>query len=176
MILGAISKPPEAGPSAGFYVGVPLLAIGAYVQHHKRPETLVYERAEETSVTDRTWSNVQSLAAGVPIKLVMTSGEIQGTFIAANAEQLVIRVKRGDFRVDRTNVKRVDQRLQGSNRGRNVDVGLGLGLAAGLLRGILNTVETGIGRAMLAMPFMVAGATSGATASSARWETVYRRN
>jgi hypothetical protein len=44
MILGAIAKPPEAGPSAGFYVGAPLIAAGAFVQHHKRPDTLIYRR------------------------------------------------------------------------------------------------------------------------------------
>jgi len=44
MVLGAIAKPPEAGPGAGFYVGVPLIAAGAYVQHHKRSATPIYRR------------------------------------------------------------------------------------------------------------------------------------
>jgi hypothetical protein len=105
----------------------------------------------------------------------MKAGAVEGTFVAANADVLVIHLKKGNFTVDRTSIKRLDRRLAESNRGRNMDAGVGLGLAAGLVRGLFNTGENAVGRAMLTMPFMVLGAIGGATASAVKWETVYRR-
>ena len=97
MILGAIAKPPEAGPSGGFYAGVPLLAVGAFVQHHKRHATLVYARlGQETSVSGRTWRDVQGLHAGTPVRLVINGGDVEGTFVAANAGEIVLHLKRGN--------------------------------------------------------------------------------
>jgi hypothetical protein len=176
IVLGAIAKPPEAGPSAGFYVGVPLMAVGAYVQHHKRPATLVYARPGQASIAAHTWPGVQALRAGTPIRVVMKGGDVEGTFVAANDDELVIHLKRGDFSVDRANVKRLDRQSPESNRGRNVGLGAGLGFVAGLVRSQIGCGCSAVGGSMVTAQSMLIGTLVGATASAVNWETVYRRD
>lgn len=137
--------------------------------------TLLFFAGPQKPDVAAAWNSVQALPAGTQIRLTMKAGDVQGTFVAANDDVLVIHLKRGNFSVDRAHVKRLDHRLQGSNRARNVSSGVGAGLALGLLRGTIDTGENGLGRAMLAMPFMLAGAISGATASAVKWEVVYRQ-
>lgn len=176
VLVGAIAKPPEAGPSAGFYAGVPLVAVGAYVQHHKRPSTLVFARSgQEPTVAGRTWPGVQALRAGTPVKVVMTGGEIEGTFVAANADELVIHLKRGDYSVDKTNIKRLDKKLPESNRGRNIDRGVAIGFLAGVVRSRLACHGCPPFEMLTLANSMTIGALVGATAPATNWETVYRR-
>jgi hypothetical protein len=177
MILGGIVKSPEAGPSAGFYIGLPLIAVGAYVQQHARPKTLIYARSgQHEPLTGRDWRDVQALRAGTSIKLIMNAGDVEGTFVAANADELVIHLKRGNFSVDRTNVKRLDRRLPGSNRGRNIGRGIGWGLAAGVLRSAVACEGcSAFGGSLITSQSMVLGAIFGAASPAVRWDTVYQR-
>jgi hypothetical protein len=125
--------------------------------------------------SEDSWRDLQSLPAGTSIKLVMKAGEIEGTFVAANADALVIHLKRGNFSVDRTNVKRLDQRLPVSNRERNVGLAAGLGLVAGLVRSQIGCGCNAVGGSMVTAQSMLIGTIVGATASAAKWKTVYRR-
>ena len=46
MLAGAAFKNPEAGPSVGWYTGVPLVVGGIAVRHESGPRGLIYRRAE----------------------------------------------------------------------------------------------------------------------------------
>ena len=130
---------------------------------------------QDALAAGREWRQVQALRPGDPIKVVMKAGVVEGKFVAANDDLLVIQLRKGNFTLDRASIKRLDQRLAGSNRGRNIVCGFAAGLGAGLVRGAFDTGENDLGRTMLTMPFMLVGTVVGATAPATRWETVYRK-
>lgn len=84
------------------------------------------------SFHEPAWQDVIALAAGT-LKLVMRAGDVDGAFVAANADTLVVHSKKDNLSVDRASIKRLDRRLSDSNRGRNIGRGVGAGLVAGLL-------------------------------------------
>ena len=122
------------------------------------------------------WPSVQELPAGTPIKLVMNAGDIECTLVAANAEEIVIHLKRGDLSIDRVNIKRLDRRLPESNRGNNTDRGAAWGFVGGLVRSAVACHECAApGRVLVTFQSVLIGALVGATAPAVKWETVYRR-
>lgn len=122
------------------------------------------------------WRQVQAIPQGTQIKLDLKAGPVEGAYVAANADVLVIHLRKGDFSVDRVNIKRLDQRLPGSNRMRNLKYGLSWGLAGGLLRsGVACDGCSMSGGSLVTLQSMLIGTIVGATSSSVKWETVYRR-
>lgn len=121
---------------------------------------------------DTSWNDVVALTPGSAVRLRLDAGTIAGDFVSASADRIVVRIRRDDVSVDRTSVTRLERRITGSSRGRNMDIGLGLGLAAGLIRAAV-TRDSGLGLAMGALPFMTIGTIAGAAWPAAIWETVY---
>jgi hypothetical protein len=106
----------------------------------------------------------------------MKGGAVEGTFVAANADVLVIHLKKDNYTIDRTSIKRLDRRLAGSNRGKNIGRGLEIGFGAGLLRfAVACDGCGGSGGALVTIQSMLIGTLVGATSSATKWETVYRR-
>lgn len=122
------------------------------------------------------WTDVMALPQGAQIKFAVKGGEIEGTFVAANPDELVIHLKRGNFSVDRINVRRLDLRSPESNRSRNIGRGAGIGLAVGLLRSSVGCGRCSVfGGSLVTIQSTLIGTLVGATASAVKWKTIYRR-
>jgi len=68
MIIGAAAKSPEAGPSAGFWIGLPLIGIGAYGwdQTNKHPMlTTIYQRPSPKTPSPAPRTPRQAPAHGI---------------------------------------------------------------------------------------------------------------
>ncbi len=122
------------------------------------------------------WRDVQALVVGATVRVTIRGGDIEGTFVTATADELVVHRKRGNVSFDRVIIKRLDVRVPGSNRGRNIDRGSGIGFIAGLVRARINCDGcNAVGGSIIVVQSVLIGTLVGATASATKWETVYRR-
>jgi hypothetical protein len=137
---------------------------------------LAPQSSDNAPAWTRGWSGVQALESGTPIRVVVKAGVLDGNFVAASPEVLVVELKSRSYRFDRSSIMHIDRRLPGSNRGQNMNRGLVTGLAVGLLRAKAWCDGcSDFGRISVTGHSMLIGTIVGAVSSAKRWETIYRR-
>ncbi len=118
------------------------------------------------------WAEVIALPAGTEIRMRIEAGTFEGTFVSATTRGITVRIGREEHAIIESSIRRIDRRLPGSNRARNIGRGLLVGAGIGALR-ILTRKDAG-GSLLFAGPFMLVGTVAGAASPEARWETVYK--
>jgi len=124
------------------------------------------------------WTAVTSLPSGTAIRVDIDAGSIEGKFVSATDDSMIVTVGGRDTTLRRERIKIVRKGTGKSQRGRNTLIGFGAGAMAGLLvqkatcKGNNCMAEAAF---VYTVPLELVGAVAGALAPSRSWTTVYRR-
>lgn len=131
------------------------------------------------------WANLKQLSSGQQVRVAVNGKKsFKGQFLSVSDDAVVIRVKRADQTLSRSQIQEVSLRRPG-HRGRHALIGAGIGAGAGLGIGAAidndcssqSIVCTGNkGKAILAPVFGLVGAGIGALLPAGSWQEVYRSN
>ena len=132
----------------------------------------------QTPQTSTAWSAVTALPPGSAVRVDIDAGSIEGKFVLATDDSMIVTVAGRDTTLRRERIKIVRKGTGKSQRGRNTLIGFGAGAMAGLLvqkatcKGNNCMAEAAF---VYTVPLELVGAVAGALAPSRSWTTVYRR-